>query len=131
MRKETALWVRAYIQIDLILVNQEKMSKNAVSMLPLPKFKGEQEKFGMYNMQIKAHLTVKRIDWILNKKVQDKLPAREDMILDPTNPYEKAQMVVLEKNAMAIAIPVNSFTNKLLLNKIHDAKWDDWPSWLA
>ena len=62
MRKETALWVRAYIQIDLILVNQEKMSKNAVSMLPLPKFKGEQEKFGMYNMQIKAHLTVKRID---------------------------------------------------------------------
>ena len=45
------------------------MSKNAVSALP--KCKGEQEKFGMYNTQIKANLLVRRMAGVMDKKFQD------------------------------------------------------------
>ena len=47
-------------------MDQGKMSKNAISTLPLPKFEGEQEKFGMYNTQMKLYLSVKRWEesWI-------------------------------------------------------------------
>ena len=93
------------------------MSKNAVSMLPLPKFKGEQEKFGLYDMQIKAYLLVKRMSRVLEKKLCKKLPARKNAVLEPSKPDEKAHMVALEKNIIAMAILMNFFMTKGLLSK--------------
>ena len=96
------------------------MSKITASTLPLPKFKGGQEKFGMYNTQIKAYLLVKRMAGVLDNKFQDKLPFREDVVLDPTKMDETVQMVLLEMNTMAMDILINFFTTKDLLNKIYD-----------
>ena len=61
----------------------------------------------------------------MDKKFRGKLPEKENMILNTTKPYGKAQMVMLKQNSMAMARLLNSFTNKELLNKIHDSKCDD------
>ena len=66
---------------------------------------------------------------VLDKQFKHKSPAKEEVVLDPTKPDEKVQTVLLEKNlmAMAMAILVNSFMPKGLLNKIDDANHHDLP----
>ena len=54
-------------------------------------------RFSIYNTQIMAYLSVKRMAGVSDKKFQDKLQAMEDAVLDPVKPDEKVQMVVLER----------------------------------
>ena len=63
----------------------------------------------MQDTQNKAYLSIKKMARVLDKRFQHKIPAREEMVLDPTELDENVQMVVLEKNVIFMSILLNSF----------------------
>ena len=68
---------------------------------------------------MEAYLSVKGMVGVWDEKFKDQLPAKE------IGPADGDEQKTRTKNALAMAILVNSFQGNGLMNKIHDAKTDD------
>ena len=98
--------------------------------IPLPLFDGKEEKFELFWPKFEAYASIKGFSESIKEQRDNELPSKEGQYDQDADKAKREKMAEL-KNKLAMASFTMSFQTVALIDRINEAKNNDYPSGLA